>query len=330
MKIGICGLTNSGKSTFLKLVSRIENLIAPYPFSTLKPQEAIAPVINEELKILHSITQTQELIPPYLTFIDVPGLVRGAHQGEGLGNEFLSYLRGCDVILEIVRNFQREDVPHPEGSIDVLRDIDIVENEIIESDKYVIERAIKKLEKNVKEEKTVALLKELKNFLDKKSDRLILDKTKYENLKNFNLLILKDWFLLINGEDIKIDNQFFKNIYNLDLKWELDVLENNLEEFPSKIQDFLNQLRKDLDLIQFFTFTNEITQGWFIKKGSKIIEAAELVHSDFALKFKIAEVINLKDFVKIKKWEKAKEIGLVKFRGRDSLVEENDIILIKI
>jgi ribosome-binding ATPase YchF (GTP1/OBG family) len=303
IKIGLCGLPNSGKSTFIKLVSQVEVLIASYPFTTLKAQEYAAPIISQELKTLHSITQTPQIIYPYLIFVDVPGLIRGAHKGEGLGNEFLSYLRGCDVILEIVRNFKREDVPHPEGSIDPLRDIKIIEEEVRLADKEILQRA------------------------------------RRGRLQPEALLLHKDWFLLINGENTDItqiekelDINRFKNIYTLDLLWELEILENKelQNEFQPKVFEFLNQFRKDLGLIQFFTFTKEITQGWFIKKDSPIIDAAGMIHSDFALKFKVAETISLENFVKIKDWEKAKKSGLIKNKGREAKIEENEIIFVKI
>ena len=336
IKIALCGLPNSGKSTFIKLVSQVEVLTAPYPFTTLKAQEYAAPIISQELKILHSITQTPQIISPYLIFVDVPGLIRGAHKGEGLGNEFLSYLRGCDIILEIVRNFKREDVPHPEGGIDPLRDIKIIEEEVRLADEEILKRA------------------------------------KKGKIQPEALLLNKDWFLLVNGEDaddiypnnnrIKYPNEepnknskfgqysgnsfgqhsgsdvsprrsaFFKNIYTLDLLWELEILENKelQNEFQPKVFEFLNQFRKDLGLIQFFTFTKEITQGWFIKKDSPIIDAAGMIHSDFALKFKVAETISLENFVKIEDWEKAKKLGLIKNKGREAKIEENEIIFVKI
>jgi hypothetical protein len=303
IKIGLCGLPNSGKSTFIKLVSQVEVLIAPYPFTTLKAQEYAVPIISQELKTLHSITQTPQIIHPYLIFVDVPGLIRGAHKGEGLGNEFLSYLRGCDVILEIVRNFKREDVPHSEGSIDPLRDIKIIEEEV------------------------------------KLADEEILKRAKNKRVQPEILLLNKDWFLLVNGEDTnitRIENELntnrFKNIYTLDLLWELEILESKelQNEFQLKVFEFLNQFRKDLGLIQFFTFTKEITQGWFIKKDSSIIDAAGTIHSDFALKFKIAETISLENFVKIKDWEKAKKLGLIQNKGREAKIEENEIIFVKI
>jgi hypothetical protein len=303
IKIGLCGLPNSGKSTFIKLVSQVEVLIAPYPFTTLKAQEYAAPIISQELKTLHSITQTPQIVPPYLIFVDIPGLIRGAHKGEGLGNEFLSYLRGCDVILEIVRNFKREDVPHPEGRIDPLRDIKIIEEEV------------------------------------KLADEEILKRSKKEKIHPETLLLNKDWFLLVNGEDAnitQIENELgtnrFKNFYTLDLLWELEILENEelQNEFQPKVFEFLNQFRKDLGLIQFFTFTKEITQGWFIKKDSSIIDAAGMIHSDFALKFKIAETISLENFVKIKDWEKAKKLGLIQNKGREAKIEENELIFVKI
>jgi ribosome-binding ATPase YchF (GTP1/OBG family) len=324
INIGLCGLPNSGKSTFIKLVSQVEVLIAPYPFTTLKAQEYAAPIISQELKTLHSITQTPRIIPPYLIFVDVPGLIRGAHKGEGLGNEFLSYLRGCDVILEIVRNFKREDVPHPEGSIDPLRDIKIIEEEVRLADEEILKRA------------------------------------KKGKIQPETLLLNKDWFLLVNGEDInitRIENELntnrlkFKNIYTLNLLWELEILEyadqlglvtyqhgldsDNISLNPrdnprSSVVEFLDQFRKDLGLIQFFTFTKEITQGWFIKKDNSIIDAAGMIHSDFALKFKVAETISLENFVKIKDWEKAKKLGLIKNKGREAKIEENEIIFVKI
>jgi ribosome-binding ATPase YchF (GTP1/OBG family) len=294
IKIGLCGLPNSGKSTFIKLVSQVEVLIAPYPFTTLKAQEYAVPIISQELKTLYSITQTPQpasrqggLIPPYLIFVDVPGLIRGAHKGEGLGNEFLSYLRGCDVILEIVRNFKREDVPHPEGSIDPLRDIKIIEEEVRLSDEEILQRA------------------------------------KKGRVPPEALLLNKDWFLLMNGENTnmtqiekELDINRFKNIYTLDLLWELEILENKeiQNEFQPKVFEFLNQFRKDLGLIQ----------------DSSIIEAAEMIHSDFALKFKVAETISLENFVKIKDWEKAKKLGLIQNKGREAKIEENEIIFVKI
>lgn len=324
IKIGLCGLPNSGKSTFLKLVSKTETLIAPYLFTTLKPQEGIAPVLTPELQTLHSITMTENVIPPHLDFIDIPGLIRGAHQGEGLGNEFLSYLRGCDVILEIVRNFFDEKVVHPENIIDPECDIFIIEEEIIASEKEIIERTIKKLEKT--KDKRLDILKNVYQNLQpfKRFPEYL------EELKEFNLLLTKNWFLLINGQEFKFHNQVFKNIYNLDLKWELDILEDKEFQKESKLNYFLNQLRKDLSLIQFFTFTKEITQGWFIKKDSKIIDVAAMIHSDFALKFKVAETILLENFIKIKDWNKAKEKGLIKLKGRDSKIEENEIVFVKI
>jgi ribosome-binding ATPase YchF (GTP1/OBG family) len=114
--------------------------------------------------------------------------------------------------------------------------------------------------------------------------------------------------------------------------WELEILENKeiQNEFQPMVFEFLNQFRKDLGLIQFFTFTKEITQGWFIKKDSSIIEAAEMIHSDFALKFKVAETISLENFVKIKDWEKAKKLGLIQNKGREAKIEENEIIFVKI
>ena len=202
-KIALCGLPNSGKSTFIKLISQSDVLIASYPFSTLKPQEYAVFVFSRELKNLFEITKSKKLIPPNLIFIDVPGLIKGAHKGEGLGNEFLSYLRGSDFILEIIRNFEKEDVFHVEGKVDIIRDVLIIEDEIIYSEKEILERLIKKIEK----EKDKGL-KEKGKILESVYNQLSPGKRFpefYDLVKEFNLLIIKKWFLLINGKEVETE-----------------------------------------------------------------------------------------------------------------------------
>ena len=325
-KIGICGLPNAGKSSFIKLASSAEVLIGEYPFTTLKSSEYSFFIFSPELKTLHEITKTKDVIPDYLILVDVPGLIKGAHKGEGLGNEFLSYLRSTDVILEIVRNFKNQNVPHPEGNIDPLRDILIIEEEIIEAEKEILERNLKIIKKRGEKEKELAIESILKNLKPFKRFPEFS-----EVLKEYNLLLTKDWYLLINGEEISIDDEIktaFKNIYFLDVKWEIEAKE--FEDLPKSFYNFSYKFRKDLNIIQFFTFTQEITQEWFIKNGATYLEAAYLIHSDFGEKFKEAQVINLEEFLIFKDWELAKKSGKIKIKGKEDKVEENDIILIKI
>jgi ribosome-binding ATPase YchF (GTP1/OBG family) len=338
--IGLCGLPNAGKSTLLKLLSKIELEIAPYPFTTKKPKEVIVPVLTDELISLHNITKTKDLFPAALNFLDVPGLIKGSHKGLGLGNEFLSYLRSCDIVLEVVRNFEREDVPHPEGEIDPERDILIIEEEIIEADKRIIEENLKKLKKAKINDKVLALEDILKNLEPFKRF-----KEYDELLKEYNLLITKDWYLILNGErkiDLgKFENLCFKKIYKFDFEFELELEENEelKEEYKSEVKEFLKNFRKDLDIIQFFTFTKEITQSWFLENGSNILKAAGIIHSDFEKKFKYAEVIELEKFLELYKnsnetIEKivnltlAKNSGTLKTVGKDYIVKDCDIIKI--
>ncbi|MEK7674178.1 MAG: DUF933 domain-containing protein [Patescibacteria group bacterium] len=344
MLIGLCGLPNSGKSTFFKLLSRIETEIANYPFTTLKPKEAVVPILSKELEYLHNITQTKEIVPGFLKFLDVPGLIRGAHKGEGLGNEFLSYLRQCDVILEVVRTFKNENVPHPENTINPERDILIIEEEIIESEKNIIKHNLIKLnrattkEEKIKKESLENILNKIEslNCAEKSGHSFFDTRNNFENfseyLKEYNLLLTKNWFLIFNGEspDIKLLNNIFKNIYSLDFKWELD-LEETIElqnDFVIEAHNFLEQFRKDLNLIQFFTFTQDITQSWFIQKGSNVFDCAGLIHTDFQKKFRSAEIINLTDLINVGDFKKAKEHGLVKTGGKDTIIKENNIIKI--
>lgn len=328
--IGFCGLPNSGKSTFLKLLTKTEILIANYPFSTVSPKLARGYFISDNLSKLYSITKTPKLIPSYLNFLDVPGLIRGSHKGLGLGNEFLSYLRQSDVILEIVRNFKREDVIHSEGSIDPERDILLIEEEIIQADKKIIEENLNKLKKlpacKDKFDKLLFILNNLKPF---KRFRELND-----DLKEYNLLLTKDWFLVFNGnlpiDFSKFEDLCFKNIFQIDFQFELELQENEefKEEFKPEINNFLNIFRSNLNLIEFFTFTNEITQSWLIEKGTKIIEAAGIIHTDFAKKFKIAEIAELKDFLSQPNWSGLKNVGLIKQVGRDYCLQEGDIVKI--
>lgn len=338
--IGLCGLPNSGKSTLLKLLSKIELEIAPYPFTTKKPKEVIVPVLTDELISLRNITKTKDLFPASLNFLDVPGLIKGSHKGLGLGNEFLSYLRSCDIVLEVVRNFEREDVPHSEGKIDPERDILIIEEEIIEADKRIIEENLKKLKKAKIDDKVLTLEDILKNLEPFKRF-----KEYDELLKEYNLLITKDWYLILNGErkiDLgKFENLCFKKIYKFDFEFELELEENEelKEEYKSEVKEFLKNFRKDLDIIQFFTFTKEITQSWFLENGSNILKAAGIIHSDFEKKFKYAEVIELEKFLELYKnsnetIEKivnltlAKNSGFLKTVGKDYIVKDCDIIKI--
>ncbi|GIW65896.1 MAG: ribosome-binding ATPase YchF [Candidatus Parcubacteria bacterium] len=328
--IGFCGLPNAGKSTFLKLLTNTEILIANYPFSTKSPKLAKGYFFSANLLKLHSITKTNELMPAYLNFLDVPGLIRGSHQGLGLGNEFLSYLRQADYVLEIVRNFKREDVSHSEGNIDPERDILLIEEEIIQSERKIIEENLLKLKRDQSRKEKLEIL----NFLLNNLQPFKRFPEFKENLKDYNLLLTKEWFLVFNGELIidisKFKNLCFKNIYQLDFQLELE-LQNNQEfqnEFESKLNDFLDNLRRDLNLIEVFTFNNKITQSWLIENNSLIINFADLVHSDFAKKFKYGEVINLKDLSSESSWQFLKNKGLVKQVGKDYLLRDNDIIKI--
>ncbi len=330
-KIGLCGLPNAGKSTLLKLLTTKEVEIANYPFTTKKPNIAIALVISEKLLDLYKITCTKELTPAFLEFVDIPGLIKGSHMGLGLGNEFLSYLRSCDVILEVVRNFKNEEVLHMEGDINPERDILIIEEEIIEADKRIIEENLQNIQKKAKDKEKAELLLKLKNEIKPFQRFPELN----DALKEYNLLITKDWYLIINGEEIdikKFQNLCFKRIYQMDFKFELEIEEDESlkKEFKSQKSIFLNQFRKDINFIEFYTFTKEITQSWFLENGSNILEAARKIHSDFEKKFKSAEVINIDKFLQIKDWTEAKNKGEIMIVGKDYIVKEGDIIKINI
>lgn len=342
LTIGLCGLPNSGKSTFLKLVAGIDNIVAPHMFSTLEAKEGIAFVCSQNLRSLYKITKTDKLIMPSLKFVDVPGLIQGAHQGQGLGNEFLSYLRGCKAIFLIARNFFDDQVPSVNVAINPLDDILIILAEIIFSDKVIIDKAINKLlkERNKDNKKIIEILVELTRELDVVIYNLNnhnLDKINFlqfskfnDILKDLNLLVTKKWFLLINGltyDSLLLKNLFIK-IYTLDLKWELDLMQENGD--IDNINQFLYDLAMSLELIEFFTFNNFITQGWFTTKNSLIADILAMIHSDFVRSFKVAEVVSLNDFFKFGSWEACRQAKVIKLKSKNNFVENNDIIFIKV
>jgi ribosome-binding ATPase YchF (GTP1/OBG family) len=330
--IGFCGLPNAGKSTFLKLLTQTETLISNYPFTTLTPKLAKGFFISDNLSQLYAQTKTAKLIPSYLNFLDVPGLIKGSHKGLGLGNEFLSYLRQADYILEIVRNFKREDVIHSEGYLDPERDVLLIEEEIILADKKIIEDNLRQLtkrkndqEKN-KIEKLEYLLSKIEPF--KRFPELA------DDLKEYNLLLTKEWFLIFNGDlDVdlkKFSSLGFRKVFQLDFQFELELQENSdlQKEIPSQLNIFLNDLRHALCLIEVFTFTEEITQSWLVDKDSLIINFAFQIHTDFGQKFKYGEVVSLDNFLLLPNWSLLKSKGLIKQVGKDYHLQEAEIVKI--
>jgi hypothetical protein len=345
--IGIIGLPNAGKSTLFKALTRKQVEISNYPFCTISPNVGVVKVPDERLEKLSQILKPKEVIPTVIEFVDIAGLIKDAHQGEGLGNQFLSHIRQVDAICHLVRIFEDEKVSHPPGEINPQKDIETINLELIFADLAALEKRLEKLKKEAKQEKKKAQLLEvaekIKSSLEKDqiADQLELNEEEKEIAKNLNLLTLKPVIYVLNVDEDQLSRGAIPQLpgltYQLPICAKLEAEIADLS--PEEIKELnlkttgLDQLIKIsyqlLDLISFFTCQNNILQAWTLRKGSKIIEAASKIHTDFAKNFVRAEVIDWQKLVEAGSEIEAQARGWVRLEGRDSLVEDGQVIKIK-
>jgi hypothetical protein len=295
LSVGIVGLPNSGKSTlFNALLSRQIAQVAEYPFTTIEPNTGVVEVPDERLDKLVELIKPEKKVPAAVKFVDIAGLVKGAHKGEGLGNKFLAHIREVDAIIHVLRAFENPNVSHVHGKIDPKEDAQIVDLELklAEIEKPVIYVI------NVDEKQ---LNKELSNYpIIQSSNQLIVICAKLEaDLADLSERERKEYLKEAGIEESGLD-KLIKATYKL------------------------------LDLVTFFTIKGgKQVQAWPIKQGSTVLEAAEIVHTDFAKGFIKAEAISFNDLEKAGSWRKAQELGKTRFEGRDYRVKDGDVIEFK-
>jgi len=334
--VGIVGLPNVGKSTLFKILTKREVKISPRPFTTIEPNVGQVTVPDPRLEKIGELVKPQKLTPTKIEFVDIAGLVRGAHRGEGLGNQFLSYIRNCDSILFVLRAFESPEVENVLGEINPAKEIEILKVELLMKDLETLERAIQKVEK--KERKKVEILRKIKEEISK--GRMIgeieLGEKEKEEIKEYQFLTQKPYFCVVNVNGKTKFERLKVPHLEMNLKEEEEILELNEEErkelgVESRVEKLIENCYKILNLITFYTVAGgKEAKAWTIKEGSFAPEAGGIVHSDFKEKFIRAEVINFEDFVKVGSWQKAKEMGLLKIVGRDYEVKDGDIIEFKI
>ncbi len=363
--IGIVGLPNVGKSTLFKALTKQKVEIAAYPFTTIHPNIGIVAVPDKRLKRISNIIKPEKTTPTTIKFVDIAGLVKGANKGEGLGNQFLSHIKNCNAIIEVIRAFENQKVEHIEKTLNPQKDIETIKTELLMKDLETLEKIISKAEKDVKikDRKTIKRFDFLKNIKEKISQgeeirELNLSNEEKNELKEYQFLTEKPIIYLLNiNSRFSIPRLNFKHL-KIDLKLEEEISGLSLSEMKefevkSQVDEIIAACYNILDLITFYTIAGgKEVRAWTLKKGEKAPRAGGKVHSDFEEKFIRAEIIPWQELVAVSKeasastrrrgeslaperreigyWNKAKETGMIKIVGHDYIVKDGDVIEFKI
>jgi GTP-binding protein YchF len=334
LSIGIVGLPNVGKSTLFKLLTRQDILIANYPFATIDPNVGIVPVPDERLEKLNELSKSKKKIPAVVEFYDIAGLVKGASKGEGLGNQFLSHIRETQAIVTVLRVFQDPDIIHVENSVDPLRDLEIINTELILKDLDAVEKRLAKAESEARSGKKEAIsdrdfLVNIKNILEagelliSNSDPHLLGRLN-EQMKDLNLLTAKRQIYLLNGTESDVPAALIEKIKTIGADYVIaDVA--NAESIP----ELIKKAYAVLDLISFFTTGEDETRAWTIMRGTKAPQAAGVIHTDFEQKFIRLEVVPTEKLLEAGSWSKAKQKGWLRVEGKDYVVADGDVIEVR-
>lgn len=357
LSCGIVGLPNVGKSTLFNAITRNQIPSENYPFCTIDPNLGIVPLNDPRLKILSEQSHSKKIIPATVSFVDIAGLVKGASQGEGLGNQFLTHIRETDAIIQVVRCFEDPNVIHVAGKVNPLDDIEVIGLELILADLQMAENTLMRLEKQAKGKKelqpAVDFLKKALMHLNQNLPMraLALTPEEEEAARPYNFLTKKKVLYVCNvGEnDIPaLDNSFVQMVREFAAKEGSRVVpicarieeeisrldEKDAKEFLESLglkESGLDRLIREafslLDLITYIT-TGEIeTRAWMIKKGTPANEAAGKIHSDIEKGFIRAEVVAFSDMIRYKGRVGAREAGKARSEGKEYLVQDGDVVL---
>ncbi len=358
LSVGIVGLPNVGKSTTFNALTKAQNAeSANYPFCTIEPNKAVVPVPDERLDELAKIVNPQRIQHSVIEFVDIAGLVKGASKGEGLGNKFLSNIREVEIILHMVRCFDDGNITHVEDSIDPIRDIEIIESELIFADIEQLDRKIEKLTREAKSKKdakaALEIAKELKSHLEELQPVSTFAKKDDETFKALNkelrFLSGKEVIYAANVDEDGLleDNEYVKRVkeYAKSRGSEVIKLCAKIEEElvgleEDEVAEFLTELGVEesglekiiktafykLNLISYFTAGVKEVRSWTIKRGWTAPKAASVIHNDFEKGFIRAEVISYEDFIKYGGENGAKEAGKMRLEGKDYIVQDGDVM----
>jgi GTP-binding protein YchF len=355
---GIIGLPNAGKSTIFNALSSAKAQVASYPFCTIQPNQGIVPVPDGRLEKLAQMLKPEKVTPTILEFWDIAGLVKGASQGEGLGNQFLGHIRNVDALAHVVRCFEAESVTHVYATLDPKRDIEIVQTELILADLQTVEKRLSKDSHQAKvgDKKAAAEVPVLKAIQDRlgkglPAAGLTFNEEGQRILHSLELLTAKPVFYVANASEKELkERRWISRVQELaarekapvvvicgDLEAEMAELSaKEREEFLRELglsEPALNQLIRAgyglLNLITFYTTVGPELRAWTVPRGTHVPQAAGKIHTDMERGFIRAEVISFQDFSAAGSMALAKEKGILRVEGRDYIVQDGDILYIR-
>ncbi|MBY0539077.1 redox-regulated ATPase YchF [Patescibacteria group bacterium] len=363
LSLGIVGLPNVGKSTLFKALTRKDILIANYPFATIDPSVGVVSVPDPRLQVLTEISNSKKTIPAIVEFVDIAGLVKGASEGQGLGNQFLQHIRETNAIAQVVRIFEDPDILHVEGRIHPVNDIEVINLELVLSDLQVVAKRLNSVDRDVKRGDKAAILEQLTlQKLDKTlsegklaSTTTLTDEEKFA-VRGLQLLTMKPIMYILNKKagghnlDEMKDARYTELIQFIEsmgatyavvdaaIENELrDVADEDRENlrrefgvFNDGIDDLIRAGYRLLGLMMYFTTGEDETRAWTVKVGASAPEAGQAIHTDFKDKFIRAEVVAYDQLVEAGSLVKAREKGWVRTEGKEYIVKDGDVIEFKI